>query len=126
MSDRHMHITSFLYEEQERIDAFIAAAQAAPGRLFHHIKPVTDNNDRTIAVVFSSKDLDGISDELDMPQITESLSGILEHDIEIVSAWEGGDRPGRRSTPRERVWVVRGTESREPIRGEVVQHEIEE
>jgi len=121
MSDRHMHITSYLYETPEAIGAFIAAARAVPGRFFYSVLPVVAENGRTIAAAFLSKDLDGISDELDMPQVTEALAGILRHDIEIVSAWEGGDRPERRSTPRERVWVVPGSKSREPIQGEVVQ-----
>jgi hypothetical protein len=125
MSDRHMHITSFLHETQERVDAFIQAARELPGAFFWFVSPVVNDHGRTIAVALFSKDMDGISDEMEMPQVAEALSGILEYDIEIVSAWEGGDAPGRRSTPRERVWVVRGASSRKPLHGEIVQREIE-
>src|SRR5436309_1601734 len=120
VSDRHMHITSFLYEQPEAIEEFMRVARSLPDGFFRDTEPVTvaatrgGAKQRTIAVAFFSKD-DGFSDEWEMPRIAEALSGILEHDIEIVSAWEGGDSPGRRSTPRERVWLVRGSRSREPI-----------
>jgi len=116
-----MHITSFLYDEPDRVEAFIAAARQVDGDFFSVVMPLRRTpDDQVRAVALFSKDLDGISDELDMPRIAEALSGILEHDIEIVSAWEGGDFRRERSEPRERVWLVRGTKSREPVRGEVV------
>lgn len=122
-----MHITSFLYEQPEVIEEFMRVARSLPGGFFRDIELVTVAATRggaeqhTIAVAFFSKD-DGFSDEWEMPRIAEALSGILEHDIEIVSAREGGDRQGR--TPRERVWPVRGTRSREPVPGEVVRRQI--
>lgn len=116
-----MHITSFLYD-QDRISAFVQAARDLPGGFFASVLPVTRDDGRTIAVAFYSKDLDNISDELDMPQVAEALSGILEHDIEIVSAWEGGDghQEWRGSRLRERVWRVPGSKSR-VIAGESVE-----
>lgn len=124
MTDRHMHITSFLYDTQERIDAFAQAARDLPDGFFWLAIPVVNDHGRTIAVALFSWDMDGLNDEMQMPQVAEALSGILEYDVEIVSAWEGGDSLGRRSIPRERVWLVRGTASREPVRGEVVRREI--
>lgn len=123
-----MHVTSYLYETPEAIEAFIQAARAVDGDFFRSVVPIRLTPDGPIrAIALHSRDLDGISDELDMPRVAEALSGILEHDIEIVSAWEGGDRPGSRSTPRERVWLVRGRESRSRavITGEVVRRELE-
>lgn len=125
MSDRHVHVTSFLYDEPDRVEAFIEAARRVGGDFFSSVVPIRRTPDDKIrAVVLFSKDLDGISDELDMPSVAEALSGILERDVEIVSAWEGGDSGMRRSTPRERVWLVRGTSSREAIPGEIVQRQI--
>lgn|GEM_PF-6590877 len=126
MSYRHVHVTSFLYDDPDRVEAFIDAARRVDGDFFSVVMPLRRTpDDQVRAVALFSKDLDGISDELDMPRVAEALSGILEHDIDIVSAWEGGDfrRPG--AEPRERVWLVRGAKSREPVPGEVVRRQIE-
>ena len=111
MSDRHMHITGFL-RGTDGVEEFVAAARALEGGFFAEVIPVQSAHGGVIAVAFYSKDLDGISDELDMPRVASRLSGILSHDIEIVSAW---DAPLAKSTSfrrghreRERVWVVSG------------------
>jgi hypothetical protein len=93
MTDRHMHITSFLYDHEPVIERFIAAADSLG--FFGKVIPVRWN-DRIRAVAFYSKDLDGVSDELEMPQVAEKLSDILTYDVEIVSAWERGDRQRER------------------------------
>lgn len=128
MSDRHMHITSFLggYEAPEAIERFVQAARALPDAFFWQVIPVINDHGNTIAVALYSKDGDGLSNETEMPAVAEALSGIFERDIEIVSAWEGGDPAPSpwRPSPRERVWLVRGTSSRETIPGEVVQRQI--
>lgn len=53
--------------------------------------------------------------------IAHALAGILEYDVEIVSAWE------RASGSPQRVWPVRGRQSRAGavIPGEVVRRELE-
>ena len=103
MSDRHTHITGFLYDGEPEIAEFVAAARATG--FFSHVLPVGRESPggETRAVVFFSKDAAGFEDEMRMPQIAERLSGILAYDTAIVSAWESD--PGRE---RERVWPVRG------------------
>lgn len=117
-----MHITSFLYDEPDRIRAFIAAASTVNGEFFQHVMPIYRPGDNRIrAVAFFSKDADGCSDEAWMGEVAESLAGILEYDVEIVSAWE------KPSGSPQRVWPVRGRQSRAGavIPGEVVRRELE-
>jgi hypothetical protein len=103
MSDRHMHITGFLHEEERVIEQFIAAARSLG--FFQEVVPVRlGDAGRVRAVAFYSRDLDGISDELEMPEVAGKLSGILEFDTVIVSAWEYP----LSHRDREHVWTVRG------------------
>ena len=96
-----MHVTTFI-ADTDGLREFLEAARNL--RTFEFVQPVTREKDgRVIAVVFYSKDLDGISDELEMDQVAACLSGILAEDVEIVSAWEShSDRE------RDRVWKVPG------------------
>lgn len=123
MSDRHCHITSFLHEDERVIGRFIAAAEATG--FFREVTPLR-RGERTWAVAFLSKDLDGISDELEMPEIAGKLAGVLADDIVIVSAWDGPAEEGtafRRSfRDREHAWFVRGTGRHIP--GEVVREHV--
>lgn len=96
MGDQHFHITTVLIEDEDRIAAF----EEACGQHFRSVMRWG------CTIVLYSKDFDGISSELEMPDIMEALSGILEHDIEIVSAWEPC---GRGDRERHRVWRVTGT-----------------
>ena len=112
MSDRHMHITGFLYEDEKVIERFITAAQATG--FFVDVVPVRLREGKIRAVAFYSKDLAGVEDEMEMPGIAEKLSGILAGDIDIVSAWDG---PGEHEV-REHAWFIRGT--RRHVAGEVV------
>jgi hypothetical protein len=118
MSDRHMHITGFL-RGIDGVEQFTEAARALQGVFFAEVIPVQSANGGVIAVAFYSKDLDGISDELDMPDVAERLSGILSHDIEIVSAWDGPlAEPTsfcRGYRERERVWLVGGRRPGGPL-----------
>jgi hypothetical protein len=111
MSDRHMHITGLLYDDERVIERFINAAAALD--FFAEVVPVRLSGGRIRAVAFLSKDLDGISDELEMPDMTEKLSGILGHDVTIASAWDHPKQhEERQGTPfgheREYAWVIRG------------------
>jgi hypothetical protein len=107
-----MHITSFL-AGVGGVDQFISTA-ASLG-FFAEVMPVRSGTGRLLAVAFFSKDLDGISDELEMPEIAEKLSGILDRDICIASAWQF---PSRDGSPREHAWLVRGRDRAVP--GEVI------
>ena len=105
-----MHITSFLHEEEQAIELFMATAHSTG--FFADVVPVRLREGKIRAVAFYSKDLAGVEDELEMPGIVENLSGILAHDIVIASAWDG---PAAEATPfrssyreRESVWLVRG------------------
>jgi len=113
VSDRHMHVTGYLYgQDPACIFRFIEAA--ARTGLFHEVIPVRRGDGSIIAVAFYSKDLDGFSDELEMPGIARRLSGILDRDIEIASAWDS-PQPDRE---REHAWLVRGRGA--AIQGQVV------
>jgi hypothetical protein len=104
MSDRHMHITGFLYEEERVIEQFADAARSLG--FFDAVVPVRLHDAGPVrAVAFHSRDLDGISDELEMPEVARKLSGILKFDTVIVSAWEYP----LSHRDREHVWTVRGT-----------------
>ncbi len=103
MSWRHTHVTSNLATETEHdIRAFITAARAVDSDFFTFVEPVTVVG-RIVAVAMGSKDLDAISDELDMPGVAGQLAGILASDIEIVSAWDG-----HHHADCERVWQIPG------------------
>jgi len=108
-----MHVTGYLYgQDPAAIYRFMdAAARLA---FFREVFPVRRGDGAIIAVAFYSKDLDGISDELAMPEVARRLSGILDRDIEIASAWDG-PHPDRE---REHAWLVRGRGG--AILGEVV------
>ena len=98
MSGRHMHITSYLYEDDpERLAAFEAEAR----KHFVLVQSVRiAENARIIAFVLYSKD-SGYNDLIcTLPEAAEALSGILARDIEIVSAWES------LSEGAQRVWPV--------------------
>lgn len=107
-----MHITSYLYDEDtDRLGRFAEEAR----KHFLLVQPVmltaADQRsigymaaaDRIIAFVLYTKD-GGNSDDLiyTLPEAALALSGILERDIEIVSAWEGA------SEAAQRVWSVAG------------------
>jgi hypothetical protein len=102
VSDRHMHITGFLYDDAQTIERFVRAADATG--FFRDVAPVKIG-ESVRAVAFHSKDLDGASDPYSMPEIAEKLSGILEHDIVIASAWE---LPGYHDERRQNAFLVRG------------------
>lgn len=102
MSYRHMHITGFLVKVGG-VDRFIEAASRLD--FFRGVYPIRRDDGAVIAVALYSKDLDGISDELDMADECEKLSGLLDEDIVIASAWQHPDL-GR---SRETSWLVRGT-----------------
>jgi len=110
MSDRHVHITAYLYDDERAVERFIDAARALG--FFREVVPIrlSQGADRIRAVAFFSKDLDGISDELEMPDVAERLSGILAYDVMIVSAWDGV--PYNEDPPfghkREHAWLVKG------------------
>jgi hypothetical protein len=107
MSDRHIHITSFLAEDEDRVDRFIAAARETG--FFRHVAPVRFAADGPVrAVAFYSKDLDGVSDSLEMPQIARMLTGILEYDIVIVTAYDGDTHRSDGDRQPERVWKIPG------------------
>lgn len=112
MSDRHMHITGFLYDDEATIERFVTSALELG--FFAEVVPVRLAAGRIRAVAFYSKDFDNVSDELEMPDVAEKLSGILAYDVCIVSAWND-PRPERQ---REHAWIVRG--SGRHIRGEVI------
>jgi hypothetical protein len=120
MSDRHMHITGFLHPHADGVDRFIETASRMD--FFAEVYPVRRADGTVIAVAFLSKDLDGISDELGMPEVCEKLSGILDEDIVIASAWQHPQREAssfaRKYDERESVWLVRGRDRAVP--GEVV------
>jgi len=110
MSDRHMHITSYLYEDDpDRLARFEAEAR----KHFQQVVPIGLNLDapgamrpeeqgRVIAFALYSKD-SGYNDLIyTLPEAAEALSGILSRDIEIVSAWEAV------SDDTQRVWPVSG------------------
>ena len=104
MSDRHMHITSYLYDEDP---ARVAAFEAGLRNHFVLVQPVTISNygkDLLIAFALYSKDGGSGDDKIcTLPRAVQALAGILTRDIEIVSAWEGG---GDLDTC---VWHVRGS-----------------
>jgi hypothetical protein len=101
------------------VDRFIEAAVRLG--FFTEVYPVLRGG-TVVAVAFLSKDLDGISDELSMPEVCERLSGILDEDIVIASAWQHPQREAssfaRKWDERESVWLVRGRDRAVP--GEVV------
>lgn len=114
-----MHVTGYLYDDERVVERFIGAAMATG--FFAEAAPIRLSG-RIRAVAFYSKDLDGISDELEMPGVAAKLSGILADDIVIASAW---DHPAEESTTfarsyrdREHVWLVRGSGRHMP--GEVI------
>jgi hypothetical protein len=107
MSDRHMHITSYLVEDEDSTARFIAAAEATG--FFQHVVPVRFAADGPVrAVAFYSKDLDGVSDSLEMPEIAEKLAGILEYDIVIVTAYDGDAHRSESGWQPGRVWKIPG------------------
>jgi hypothetical protein len=113
MSDRHMHVTSFLVEDEAAVTRFIAAAEAT--MFFQHVAPVRFAADGPVrAVAFYSKDLDGVSDSLEMPEIAEKLAGILEYDIVIVTAYDGAAHRSENDWQPERVWKIRGARAAHP------------
>lgn len=111
MSDRHIHITGMIYDDQGVIEQFIRAAEAT--NFFRFVTPVRFENGPIRAVAFYSKDLDGISDELEMEDIADKLSGILRWHVELVSAWDNPVEGGR-YPDRERVWLIRGRKGADP------------
>jgi len=104
MSDRHIHVTSFIYDfHPEHVEAFLHAARTVDGGFFRHALPIRRSGDeRVTSIVLYSQDSDGISDELAMPRVVKQLAGIFDFDIVIVSAWEGGN------AGREYAWPVPG------------------
>jgi hypothetical protein len=113
-----MHITGLL-AQVGGVDRFIEAAVRLG--FFAEVYPVLRSG-TVVAVAFLSKDLDGISDELSMPEVCERLSGILDEDIVIASAWQyprlEASSFARKYDERESVWLVRGRDRAVP--GEVV------
>jgi hypothetical protein len=103
MSDRHTHITQFLYDEPDKVARFIEALRER----FEHVTPIVrEGDDRPRAVAFMTSDTgDGESWIYTLPDAIEVLEGILESDVEIVSAWDG--RPW--GCEPQRVWLVRGS-----------------
>ena len=95
-----MHVTTFFWDTSG-LPEFLEAARNLG--FFEDVQPFTREDGHVIAVVFYSKDLDGVSNLIGMPEVAEKLSGILAEDIEIVSAWE--PFPAR---DRDRVWPVKG------------------
>ena len=96
MSDRHMHITSYLHD---RDPVRLACFEAEARKHFEIVQPVCYGS-HVIAYALYSKD-SGYNDLIyTLPEAAEALSGILTHDIEIVSAWENG------SESAQRVWRV--------------------
>ena len=80
------------------VDAFVQAARDVDNQFFNTVLPIRRPGDgRITSVVLYSTDLDGISDELAMPEVVQQLAGILAYDITIVSAWEGGRTDRERS-----------------------------
>ena len=103
MSDRHMHITSYLYEDDPgRLARFEAEAR----KHFQLVQLITigdADKQRIIAFALYSKDGGGYDDLIyTLPEAAEAMTGILAYDIEIVSAWEAV------SDDTQRVWPVRG------------------
>jgi hypothetical protein len=121
-----MHITQFLFGDPG-IDRFIAALEER----FQWVTPIRrPADDAIVAVAFTVKDLGDLGAELyDMPEAEETLAGILDQDVEIVSAWEGyqqGREPqrvwnikGRRTLANEKTSVVDRGEMPPPSSGEI-------
>lgn len=106
MSDRHMHITSFLYDEDPaRLIIFETEARAHFQGVYRIVRPEDDpGGGRVDAFVFYSRDGGGHDDlTCTLPEAAASLAGILDCDVEIVSAWEG-----RSLREAQRVWPVPG------------------
>lgn len=102
MSDRHMHVTGYLYDEERVIGQFMRAAESTG--FFFAVVPVRVGGVLR-AVALYSRDTDDCSDEIAMPEIAERLSGILRRDVMIASAWDNA--PYRHE--RQHAWLVRGT-----------------
>lgn len=105
-----MHITSFIYDEFA-IPAFLEVAHTLG---FEWVQPVIRPDGRTVAVVFYSSDPGDLGDELYLlPKVREQLAGILEDDIEIVSAWDGHAAPAGalRAHDCQCVWPIKGRRS---------------
>lgn len=111
MSDRHMHITGYLYDEERVIEQFVRVAEST--EFFFEVVPIRIG-DNLRAVAFYSRDTDDISDEIAMPDIAERLSGILRYDVMIVSAWDNAPYQHE----RQHAWLVRGTGAH--VAGQVV------
>jgi hypothetical protein len=107
-----MHITSRIYDTAGAERLIDAARHLG---FFAEIYPIRREDGTVIAVAFLSKDLNGIDDEIEMPEIAEKLSGLVDHDIEIVSAW---DHPRRRARLRQVDVFVPGRGAAIP--GEVI------
>ncbi|MBO3745856.1 hypothetical protein J5X84_07220 [Streptosporangiaceae bacterium NEAU-GS5] len=99
MTWRHTHVTEFLYANQGDAERFLAVLR----RHFRWVHPCPSEDD-ILWITFMERDTDGFDLERKMPAILATLEGILPHDIEIVSAWEGEIA----AMPRRRIWSVRG------------------
>ena len=107
MSDRHVHVTSYVYDtDPERLVAFesellrhfrlVQRVMADPQPQYGESKPCL------IAWALYTKD-SGYNDLIyTLTEAAEALAGILESDIDIVSAWEHA------SDGAQRVWKVPG------------------
>jgi hypothetical protein len=104
VSDRHLHVTSFIYQA-DGLEEFLGVLR----KHFRTVTPIIRDTGQVIAVAFESKDLGDIGDELyTLPEAVEELSGILSDDIQIVSAWEGEEGEPPFGHERQRVWQVKG------------------
>ena len=82
MSDRHMHITSYLHD---RDSVLLARFEAEARKHFEIVQPVYYGS-HVIAYALYSKD-SGYNDLIyTLPEAAVALSGILTRDIEFVSA----------------------------------------
>jgi hypothetical protein len=99
-----MHVTQFIFGDPG-INRFIAALEER----FQWVTPIRRPADSAVvAVAFMVKDLGDLGVELyDMPEAEGALAGILDDDIEIVSAWDGPPS-SLRTSERPRVWTVKG------------------
>jgi len=92
-----MHITSFLGgENQHLVQRVLDYIRMDHRCMFELVQPVYQN-DRIVAIVMYSKDLDNVDNEMTMEYLVKGLSGWFEHGFDIVSAWElDHEKPRRR------------------------------
>lgn len=101
MSFRHVHITEFLYldnESQTDINEFIRSLDSE----FTDVQPNWGQYGRISWIVMYGRDSNGRDEELAMPSRMKNLEGILKSDVKIVSAWEGHEEG------HQTIWYARG------------------